>query len=202
MERVGERGQGFPLCLVDYAHTPDALVLALEAVRPITPGWLVIVFGSDGDRDRGKRPLMGAIAARLADVLVVTDENPRSEDPASIRAAILDGVAGQRPDRRDVHEVAPRSAAIRRAMAPSGISNSPTVRNCGICCTRVPIRPCEAPLRPTGINTWRQMPAAIAPTAHCTAATQLAPPSGVVAEKRRSLMPKLVTKSSATTAFP
>ncbi len=120
MERVVERGQGFPLCLVDYAHTPDALVLALEAVRPITPGRLVIVFGSDGDRDRGKRPLMGAIAARLADVLVVTDENPRSEDPASIRAAIIDGVAGQRPDRRDVHEVAPRSAAIRRALRLAG----------------------------------------------------------------------------------
>jgi UDP-N-acetylmuramoyl-L-alanyl-D-glutamate--2,6-diaminopimelate ligase len=116
MERVIERGAGFPLCLVDYAHTPDALVLALEAVRPITPGRLVIVLGSDGDRDRGKRPIMGQIAARLADVVVVTDENPRSEDPGSIRRAILDGALSGRPDARDVHEVAPRADAIRRAM--------------------------------------------------------------------------------------
>src|SRR5690554_951113 len=113
MERVVERGGGWPLCLVDYAHTPDALELALEAVRPITPGRLVLVFGSDGDRDRGKRPIMGEIAARLADVLVVTDENPRSEDPASIRAAILEGVRRVRPDLRDVVEVAPRAEAVR-----------------------------------------------------------------------------------------
>lgn len=113
MERVVERGPGTPLCLVDYAHTPDALTLALEAVRPITPGRLIIVFGSDGDRDRGKRPIMGEIAARLADVLVVTDENPRSEDPAAIRAAILQGVHGVRPDGRDVVEVAPRAHAVR-----------------------------------------------------------------------------------------
>jgi UDP-N-acetylmuramoyl-L-alanyl-D-glutamate--2,6-diaminopimelate ligase len=116
MERVIERGAGFPLCLVDYAHTPDALVLALEAVRPITPGRLVIVLGSDGDRDRGKRPIMGQIAAQLADVVVVTDENPRSEEPGSIRRAILDGALSGRPDGRDVHEVAPRSDAIRRAL--------------------------------------------------------------------------------------
>ena len=120
MERVVERGSGLPLCLVDYAHTPDALVLALEAVRPITPGRLVIVFGSDGDRDRGKRPIMGQIAARLADVLVVTDENPRSEEPASIRRAILAGVLAERPDGRDVHEVEPRSDAIRRALQLAG----------------------------------------------------------------------------------
>src|SRR6478736_2406402 len=119
MERVIERRGGAgprPLCLVDYAHTPDALVLALEAVRPITPGRLVIVFGSDGDRDRGKRPLMGRIAARLADVLVVTDENPRSEDPASIRAAILDGVREERPALADVHEAVSRTQAIHDAL--------------------------------------------------------------------------------------
>ena len=120
MERVVERGDGLPLCLVDYAHTPDALVLALEAVRPITPGRLVIVFGSDGDRDRGKRPIMGQIAARLADVLVVTDENPRSEEPSSIRRAILDGALAERPDGHDVHEVAPRADAIRRAVRLAG----------------------------------------------------------------------------------
>ncbi len=115
MERVIERGPGRPLCLVDYAHTPDALVLALEAVRPITPGRLVIVFGSDGDRDRGKRPLMGQIAAHLADVLVITDENPRSEPPETIRAAILDGVREIRPDLVDVHEASSRTQAIHDA---------------------------------------------------------------------------------------
>ena len=120
MERVVERGDGFPLCLVDYAHTPDALVLALQAVRPITPGRLVIVFGSDGDRDQGKRPIMGAIAAELADVLVVTDENPRSEDPGSIRAAILAGAREVRPDGRDVVEVTPRADAIRHALTLAG----------------------------------------------------------------------------------
>ena len=120
MERVVERGDGFPLCLVDYAHTPDALVLALQAVRPITPGRLVIVFGSDGDRDQGKRPIMGAIAAELADVLVVTDENPRSEDPGSIRAAILAGAREVRPDDRDVIEVTPRADAIRHALTLAG----------------------------------------------------------------------------------
>jgi len=116
MERVVERGDGWPLCLVDYAHTPDALELALQAVRPITPGRLVLVFGSDGDRDQGKRPIMGEIAARLADVLVVTDENPRSEDPAAIRAAILEGVRRARPDGRDIEEVSPRADAIRRGL--------------------------------------------------------------------------------------
>ncbi|WP_129339601.1 UDP-N-acetylmuramoyl-L-alanyl-D-glutamate--2,6-diaminopimelate ligase [Cellulomonas endophytica] len=117
MERVVERGDGLPLCLVDYAHTPDALTLALEAVRPITPGRLLLVLGSDGDRDRGKRPLMGEIAARGADVVVVTDENPRSEDPATIRAAILEGVAAVRPDGRDVHEATDRRQALLDAVA-------------------------------------------------------------------------------------
>jgi UDP-N-acetylmuramoyl-L-alanyl-D-glutamate--2,6-diaminopimelate ligase len=113
MERVVERGPGQALLLVDYAHTPDALTLALEAVRPITPGRLILVLGSDGDRDQGKRPIMGEIAARLADVLIVTDENPRSEEPAAIRAAILAGAARARPDGVDVHEVAPRAEALR-----------------------------------------------------------------------------------------
>ena len=117
MERVIERGGGFPLCIVDYAHTPDALVLALEAVRPITPGRLILVFGSDGDRDRGKRPMMGEIAARYADVLVVTDENPRSEPPELIRAEILAGVRAVRPDSRNVHEATvSRAQAIRDAL--------------------------------------------------------------------------------------
>ncbi len=117
MERVVERGEARPLALVDYAHTPDALVLALEAVRPITPGRLILVFGSDGDRDQGKRPIMGAIGARLADVLVVTDENPRSEDPASIRAQILAGARDERRDGTDIHEATSRAEAIRAALA-------------------------------------------------------------------------------------
>lgn len=119
MERVIERRPApdeRPLCLVDYAHTPDALVLALEAVRPITPGRLIIVLGSDGDRDQGKRPIMGRIAARLADVVVVTDENPRSEDPASIRAAILAGAREERPGLADVHEATSRTQAIHDAL--------------------------------------------------------------------------------------
>ncbi|MGV8976452.1 MAG: UDP-N-acetylmuramoyl-L-alanyl-D-glutamate--2,6-diaminopimelate ligase [Cellulomonas sp.] len=115
MERVVERADGRPLAIVDYAHTPDALVLALEAVRPITPGRLILVFGSDGDRDTGKRPIMGQIAARLADVLVVTDENPRSEVPAEIRAAILAGVRAERPGLADVHEATSRTQAIHDA---------------------------------------------------------------------------------------
>ena len=118
MERVGERGDGRPLAIVDYAHTPDALELALQAVRPITPGRLILVFGSDGDRDQGKRPIMGAIAARLADVVVVTDENPRSEEPAAIREQILAGVREVRGAQlRDVHEADSRTDALRRAVA-------------------------------------------------------------------------------------
>jgi len=118
MERVGERGGGRPLAIVDYAHTPDALELALEAVRPITPGRIILVFGSDGDRDQGKRPMMGAIAGRLADVVIVTDENPRSEEPAAIRAAILDGVREVRGDGlADVQEAESRVDALRRAVA-------------------------------------------------------------------------------------
>jgi UDP-N-acetylmuramoyl-L-alanyl-D-glutamate--2,6-diaminopimelate ligase len=74
---------------VDYAHTPDAIATALKALRPHVMGRIVIVFGAGGDRDTGKRPLMGKAAAENADVLFVTDDNPRSEDPAAIRAAIM-----------------------------------------------------------------------------------------------------------------
>ena len=79
---------------VDYAHTPDGLETVLSALRPHTRGRLVVVFGAGGDRDRTKRPIMGEIAARLADIAIVTDDNPRSEDPAAVRAAILEGAAG------------------------------------------------------------------------------------------------------------
>jgi UDP-N-acetylmuramoyl-L-alanyl-D-glutamate--2,6-diaminopimelate ligase len=112
MERVVERSAVDPLAIVDYAHTPDALELALNGVRPITAGRVILIFGSDGDRDRGKRPVMGEIAARLADVIVLTDENPRSEEPAAIRAAIREGIERVRPDLHDVHEVEPRVAAV------------------------------------------------------------------------------------------
>lgn len=79
---------------VDYAHTPDALERLLTALRPHTTGQLVVVFGAGGDRDPGKRPLMGAAAARFADVAIVTDDNPRSEDPAAIRRAVMEGCPG------------------------------------------------------------------------------------------------------------
>ncbi|WP_062078246.1 UDP-N-acetylmuramoyl-L-alanyl-D-glutamate--2,6-diaminopimelate ligase [Demequina globuliformis] len=116
MERVIERSDVDPLAIVDYAHTPDALTLALEGVRPITPGRLILIFGSDGDRDQGKRPVMGEIAARLADVIVLTDENPRSEDPAAVRAAIRAGIEKERPGLADVHEVEPRVLAVETAL--------------------------------------------------------------------------------------
>ncbi|MGH7041908.1 MAG: Mur ligase family protein, partial [Acetobacteraceae bacterium] len=90
---------------VDYAHTPDALVRVLAAMRPHAAGRLVVVFGAGGDRDRGKRPLMGAAAAAGADVAIVTDDNPRSEDPAAIRAAIRAACPGAR-------EIGDREAAI------------------------------------------------------------------------------------------
>ncbi|MEH3034204.1 MAG: hypothetical protein PGN07_09235 [Aeromicrobium erythreum] len=100
--------------MVDYAHKPDAVTAVLEALRPVTPGRLVVVLGAGGDRDHGKRPLMGRAAAKGADLVVVTDDNPRSEDPATIRAAVLAGAAdgpGQ------AVEVAGRREAIEHAVA-------------------------------------------------------------------------------------
>jgi UDP-N-acetylmuramoyl-L-alanyl-D-glutamate--2,6-diaminopimelate ligase len=100
--------------IVDYAHKPDAIEAALNALRPVTDGRLVIVFGAGGDRDRGKRPMMGEIAARLADVVIVTDDNPRSEDPAAIRAEIIAGASG---GSAALAEIGDRGEAIRHAVA-------------------------------------------------------------------------------------
>jgi UDP-N-acetylmuramoyl-L-alanyl-D-glutamate--2,6-diaminopimelate ligase len=113
LEQV-DAGQDF-LAIVDYAHKPDAMEAALGALRPLTEGRLVLVIGAGGDRDTGKRPVMGEIGARLADVLVVTDDNPRTEDPAAIRAAVLAGAA--EVDRGgEVLEIGDRRTAIRRAV--------------------------------------------------------------------------------------
>lgn len=121
MQRISDRVAGRPLAIVDFAHTPDALDLALRAVRPITPGRLIAVYGADGDRDQGKRPMLGEVGARLADVLVITDENPRSEDPAAIRTAVLEGVRAVRgSDLPDVHEAGTRAAAIVAAVEMAG----------------------------------------------------------------------------------
>jgi len=115
MERVGE-GQPFSV-VVDYAHSPDALARAVAALRPATRGRLLLVVGCGGDRDPHKRPLMGEIAARVADVVVVTDDNPRAEDPAAIRAAVLAGTARvPAPQRAEVIERGDRGAAIREAI--------------------------------------------------------------------------------------
>ena len=92
LEWVGENN-GAPI-FVDYAHKPDALAKAIEALRPYVTGRLVVVFGCGGDRDPGKRPIMGAIAAQMADRVIVTDDNPRTEQAAAIRAAILAGSPG------------------------------------------------------------------------------------------------------------
>ncbi len=102
LERAVITGGGAPV-YIDYAHTPDALEAAIAALRPHVEGRLITVFGAGGDRDQGKRPEMGAVATRLSDVVIVTDDNPRSEDPAKIRSAIMAGAPGatEVPGRRE-----------------------------------------------------------------------------------------------------
>ncbi|TBW38714.1 UDP-N-acetylmuramoyl-L-alanyl-D-glutamate--2,6-diaminopimelate ligase [Siculibacillus lacustris] len=112
LDLAGRTALGAPV-FVDYSHKPDALEKALAALRPSTRGRLVVVFGCGGDRDPGKRPLMGEIATRAADVVIVTDDNPRSEDPATIRRAILAAAPG-------AIEIGDRGEAIRRAIAMLG----------------------------------------------------------------------------------
>lgn len=103
--------------VVDYAHKPDAVEAVLRTLRPVTRRRLVIVLGAGGDRDTGKRPVMGEIAARLADLVVVTDDNPRSEEPAAIRAEVL---AGTRSGTAEVVEIGDRRAAIAAAIEGAG----------------------------------------------------------------------------------
>ncbi len=109
LEYIGETGKGAPV-FVDYAHTPDALVKALQALKPYVTGHLHVVFGCGGDRDKGKRPEMGWAAVSNADAVYVTDDNPRSEDPAVIRGQILAGAAG-------AAEIPSRAQAIEAAVA-------------------------------------------------------------------------------------
>jgi UDP-N-acetylmuramoyl-L-alanyl-D-glutamate--2,6-diaminopimelate ligase len=108
LELVGHTKDG-ALAYVDYAHKPDALENVLSSVRPFTTGRVIVVFGCGGDRDRGKRPIMGEIACRLADVVIVTDDNPRSEEPASIRSEIMAAA-------KCASEIEDRSQAIREAV--------------------------------------------------------------------------------------
>ncbi|WPZ13038.1 UDP-N-acetylmuramoyl-L-alanyl-D-glutamate--2,6-diaminopimelate ligase [Nitratireductor rhodophyticola] len=109
LELVGTAKNGAQV-YVDYAHKPDGLENVLQSVRPFTTGRVIVVFGCGGDRDTGKRPIMGEIASRLADVAIVTDDNPRSEDPEAIRAAIMAAAPGAR-------EIGDRHEAIRSAVA-------------------------------------------------------------------------------------
>ncbi|MGL4394915.1 MAG: UDP-N-acetylmuramoyl-L-alanyl-D-glutamate--2,6-diaminopimelate ligase, partial [Hyphomicrobium sp.] len=111
LEIIGEANGG--LAIVDYAHKPEALAAALDACRPFATGRLISVFGCGGDRDRGKRPLMGQISVAKADVTIVTDDNPRTEVPAAIRAEILAGASG-------AIEIGDRGEAIAAAVAMMG----------------------------------------------------------------------------------
>jgi UDP-N-acetylmuramoyl-L-alanyl-D-glutamate--2,6-diaminopimelate ligase len=115
MEKAAVRANGAAV-YVDYAHTPDALATALRALRPHVMGRLLVLFGAGGDRDRGKRPLMGAAAAAAADVVYVTDDNPRSEDAATIRAEIR-GAAR----RRTRSATGPRRSCTRSTRCSRGM---------------------------------------------------------------------------------
>ncbi|WP_396230463.1 UDP-N-acetylmuramoyl-L-alanyl-D-glutamate--2,6-diaminopimelate ligase [Frankia sp. ACN1ag] len=129
MERV-DAGQPF-LALVDFAHTPDAVTTLLATVRPLVKGRIIIVLGCGGDRDRGKRPLMGAAAATLADLAILTNDNPRSEDPADILAAMLAGVPATARAAGRVLVEPDRAAAIAAAVAAAGPQDAVVVAGKG-----------------------------------------------------------------------
>jgi UDP-N-acetylmuramoyl-L-alanyl-D-glutamate--2,6-diaminopimelate ligase len=112
LERAVITPAGAPV-YVDYAHTPDALEAAIAALRPHVEGRLITIFGAGGDRDVGKRPEMGRVAAAGSDLVIVTDDNPRTEDPAAIRRAVLAGAPGAR-------EIGGRRDAIAAAIAEAG----------------------------------------------------------------------------------
>ncbi|NIJ07881.1 UDP-N-acetylmuramoyl-L-alanyl-D-glutamate--2,6-diaminopimelate ligase [Sphingomonas vulcanisoli] len=115
LERAAISKAGAPI-YVDYAHTPDGLEAAIQALRPHTQEKLIVLFGAGGDRDRGKRPLMGAVAARLGDVAIVTDDNPRTEDAAAIRAEVMAGAPG-------AIEIGGRREAIAAAIQRAGAND-------------------------------------------------------------------------------
>lgn len=115
LQKIGLTAAGVPV-YVDYAHTPDAVETVLKALRPHTAGKLWIVFGCGGDRDPGKRPLMGAAAKAYADCVIVTDDNPRTEDAAAIRRAVLQGAAG-------AEDVGDRAKAIDMAVSRAGLGD-------------------------------------------------------------------------------
>ncbi len=116
MQRAASTPDGAPI-YVDYSHKPGALEAALRALKAVTPGRVVVVFGCGGDRDSGKRPMMGEIAARLADSVIVTDDNPRSEDAAAIRQQVMAGAP-------DAAEIGDRRAAIRHAVTTLGAGDA------------------------------------------------------------------------------
>jgi UDP-N-acetylmuramoyl-L-alanyl-D-glutamate--2,6-diaminopimelate ligase len=109
MEHIGATAHGAHV-FVDYAHTPDGLDVLLRAARPHAPGRIILVFGCGGDRDKTKRPLMGAIAAKYGDVVIVTDDNPRTEDAATIRKEVISGCP-------NAVEIGDRGQAIAKAVS-------------------------------------------------------------------------------------
>ncbi len=122
MELAATRDNGAAV-FVDYAHTPDAVATALKAMRPHVLGRIIVLVGAGGDRDAGKRPLMGAAAALNSDTVIVTDDNPRSEDPASIRAAVMAGAVAA-SGTKDIVEVGDRAEAILRGIDALGAGDA------------------------------------------------------------------------------
>ena len=149
LERAVISRAGAPV-YVDYAHTPDALEAAIAALRPHVEGRLITVFGAGGDRDQGKRPEMGAVASRLSDVVIVTDDNPRSEDPAAIRSERHGRFARARSRSAAAAKPSPKPSASRagrhRPRSPARATR-PARSSATACCrstTRSVARECAA----------------------------------------------------------